>query len=66
MTGIGDKGVVVCMLVKSSDRSDIFTPLFIESLQTFIISSDIETLFSWCCRSGAFDDSGGDGVGKRD
>ena len=64
--GVEDKGVRVLMAVKSSDRSDIFMPLFSDSLQTFAISSDIETLFCFCCRSGVSGDTAGDGAGDRD
>ena len=62
---VGDKGVCVLMVAKSSDRLDIFTPLLVESLQTFTISSGIETPFGSCCRSRAFGDSRGDGVDDR-
>ena len=64
--GVGDKGVPMCMAAKSSDRLDIFTPLLVESLHMFTISSSIETPFGSCCRSGAFGDNRGDGAGDRD
>ena len=63
--GVGDKGVRVLMVAKSSNRSDIFMPLLVESLQMFTISSGIETPCSSCCKSRAFGDSGGDGVDDR-
>ena len=63
--GVGDKGVRILMAAKSSDRSDIFMPLFLDSLQMFAISSSIETLFSLCCRSRVFGDTEGDGLDDR-
>ena len=65
-TGVGDMGVLVLSLVKSSDRSDIFTPDSVCSLQTFAISSDIVTPFGSCRRSGVFGGSEGDGAGGGD
>ena len=61
-TGVGDTGVLVLILAKSSNRSDIFTPDSVASLQTFTISSDIVTPFGSCRRSGVFGGSEGDGV----
>ena len=55
-TGVGDTGVRVLILAKSSDRSDIFTPDSVCSLQTFAISSDIEIPFGSCRRNGVFGD----------
>lgn len=40
-TSVGDKGVVVCILAKSSNRSDIFTLLLVGSLHTSAISSNV-------------------------
>ena len=64
--GVGDKGVRVLMAVKSSDRSDIFMPLFSDSLQTFAISSDTVAPFGACCRSGVFGGTKGGGADDRD
>ena len=65
-TGVGDMGVWVLILAKSSDRSDIFTPDSALSLQTFAISSDIVTPFSTCCRCGVSGGTEGDGADGRD
>ena len=65
-TGVGETGVWVLILAKSSDRSDIFTPDSVCSLHTFAISSDIVTPFGSCRRSGVFGDSEGDGADGRD
>ena len=65
-TSVGDTGVLVLILVKSSDRSDIFTPDSVCSLQTFAISSDIVTPFGLCCRSGVSGGSEGDGADDGD
>ena len=61
-TGVGDTGVRVLILAKSSDRSDIFTPDSSLVLQTFAISSDIEIPFGSGCRSGVSGDTGEGGV----
>ena len=65
-TGVGDTGVRVLSLAKSSDRSDIFTPDSSLFLQTFAISSDIVIPFGSCHRSGAFGGIGGDGADDGD
>ena len=64
-TSVGDTGVLVLILAKLSNRSDIFTPDSALSLQTFAISSDIVTPFGLCCRCGVFGDTEGDGTDNR-
>ena len=61
-TGVGDTGVLVLILAKSSDRSDIFTLDSSLLLQTSAMSSDIVTPFGSCRRSGAFGGNEGDGA----